>query len=306
MPNLKRSRRSLTKLALLIAMVVLLLVACEAGSMQKYSHTQAECFAVDGTPTLTIDNFYGDVAVRDGKGNIVEVVASKRAAQEKHLEQIEVEISQTDSTIEIRTDIPFDLMNVSVELGITAPTSTQVDLQSGGGDVSIVGIAGRVKAVTSGGDIEIWEAKSPLDVHTAGGNITVFGAKGGLRAESSGGDIEIHDAHVEATVSTGGGNIQILGASGEIQVNTGAGDIDYQGRPQGDCRFDTGRGHIRLRLPADINARVELETPDGDIDIDWPIVGYETQQRVRGDIGNGDQGKIRADTGRGDIDVIRQ
>jgi DUF4097 and DUF4098 domain-containing protein YvlB len=158
----------------------------------------------------------------------------------------------------------------------------------------------------AGGDIEVWEAKSPLDVETAGGNITVFGAKDGLHAETDGGDIEIHDAHGETSASTGGGNIQILGADGEIQVNTGAGDIDYQGHPQGTCHFDTGRGHIKLRLPADTNARVELETLAGDIAVDWPVDGYETQRRIRGNIGSGDEGKIRADTGKGDIDVIRQ
>jgi DUF4097 and DUF4098 domain-containing protein YvlB len=296
----------LTKPALLFTIVALLLVACEVGSTQKYSHTRAECFAVGDFPTLTIDNFYGDVTIRDGEEGTIEVVTSKRAAREMDLERIEVEISQEDSGLEISTGIPSGLTNVSVELKITAPTDTQVDLQSGGGDADIVGIGGRIKAVTGGGDIEIWEAKSPLDVHTAGGNITVFGAKGGLHAETAGGDIEVHDAHGETTVSTGGGNIQILGGDGEIQVNTGAGDIDYQGHPRGACRFCSGRGDIKLGLPADINVRAELETPDGDIDIDWPIVGYETQQRVRGNIGSGDEGEIRADTGKGDIDVIRQ
>jgi hypothetical protein len=303
--SLKRSQH-LTKLALLFTIVALLLVACEAGSTQKYSHTRAECFAVDDSSTLTIDNFYGDVTVRDGEEGTVEVVASKRAAREMDLERIEVEITQSGSGLEIRTGIPSGLNNVSVELEITAPADTQVDLQSRGGDVSIIGIAGRVKAVTGGGDIEVWEAKSPLDVETGGGNITVFGAKGSLHVETAGGDIEIHDADGETSVSTGGGNIQILGANGEIKVNTGAGDIDYQGHPQDTCRFDTGRGHIKLRLPADINARVELETLAGDIDVDWPVDGYETQRRVRGNIGSSDEGNIHADTGNGDIDVIRQ
>ncbi len=306
MPNLKPSRLQLTKLALLITTVALLLVACEASSAQKYSHTRAECFVVDDAPTLTIDNFYGDVTVSDGEEGTIEVVTSKRAAREMDLERIEVEITQRGSDLEIRTGIPSDLNNISADLEITAPTDTQVDLQNGGGDVSIIGIAGRVRAVTGGGDIEVWEAQSPLDVHAAGGNITVFGANDGIHAETHGGDIKIHDAHGETNVSTGGGNIRIVGAGGEIQVNTGAGDIDYQGRPSGTCRFDTGRGHIKLRLPADINARVELETMDGDIDVDWPIVGYETHRRVRGNIGSGDEGKIRADTGKGDIDVIRQ
>lgn len=306
MLNRKCSGRDYTKLALPIMMAALLLVACEASSTQKYSHTRAECFAVDDTPTLTIDNFYGDVMVREGKEGAVEVVVSKRAVREMDLERIEVETTQGGNGLEIRTGIPSDILNVSVGLNITTPKSTQVDLQSGGGDVSIIGIAGRVKAVTGGGDIEVWEAKSPLDVETGGGNITVFGAKGGLHAETAGGDIEIHDTDGETTVSTGGGNIQILGANGEIQVNTGAGDIDYQGHPQDTCRFDTGRGHIKLRLPADINVRVELETLAGDIAVDWPVDGYETQRRVRGNIGSSDEGKIRADTGNGDIDVIRQ
>jgi DUF4097 and DUF4098 domain-containing protein YvlB len=306
MQSHRHSSQHLTKLVLPITMVALLLVACEVGSTQKYSHTRADCFAVPDAPTLTIDNFYGDVTVRDGEEGFIEVVASKRAAREMDLERIKVEITQGDSGLEIRTGIPSDPNNVSADLEITAPADAQVDLQSGGGDIAIIGIAGRIKAVTGGGDIEVWEAKSPLDVHTAGGNITIFGAKDGLHAETDGGDIEIHDAHGETSVSTGGGNVQILGANGEVQMSTGAGDIDYQGHPQDTCRFDTGRGHIKLKLPADINVRVELETADGGIDVDWPVDGYETQRRVRGNIGSGDEGNIHADTGNGDIDVIRQ
>ena len=113
MQSLKRSSQHLTRPALLLTIVALLLVAGEANSTQRYSHARAECFAVDDSPTLMIDNFYGDVTVRDGEQGIVEVVVSKRAAREMDLERIEVEITQSGSGLEIRTGISSDPNNVS-------------------------------------------------------------------------------------------------------------------------------------------------------------------------------------------------
>jgi DUF4097 and DUF4098 domain-containing protein YvlB len=253
----------------ILAVLALLLAACD-GLSQKYSEALEESFAVGDAPTLTVDNFAGAVTVRAGESGTIRVVATKRAAREKDLDRIEVEMKEQDGGVAIETDRPSGWKNASVELEITAPANTRVDLYTGAGDVIVRDLSGKVRVDSGAGDVEIDGASGEVDAHTGAG------------------DIDVRDA------------------SGLVRLDTGAGDIDYQGQPRGDCRFDTGAGSIKLRLPDDVNVTVDLDTGAGDIDVDMDVDGKVSKREVRGTIGSGDEGEIRAHTGAGDIDLISQ
>ena len=229
----------------------LLLVAC-GGLKQRYSAVVEKSFAVGAAPTLTVDNFAGDVTVRSGASGSIRVVATKRAAREKDLERIEVMINERDGTLEVETDPPSGLKNVSVDIEITAPTGTHVDLHTGAGDVIVRDLDGDVRA------------------------------------------------------DSGAGDVDIRGTSAAIDAHTGAGSIDFRGRPRGNCRFDVGAGTIKLRLPADVNVKVDLDTGAGDIDVELPVDGKVSNRKVNGIIGRGDEGEIRAHVGAGNIDLVSQ
>ena len=234
-----------------LAVLALLLVAC-GGLKQRYSEVIEESFAVGNTPALTVDNFAGDVTVRSSEGGTLRVVASKRAAREKDLDRIEVVITQRDGAVEVETDPPSGLKNVSVDIEITAPIGTHVDLHTGAGDVIVRDVDGDVRA------------------------------------------------------DSGAGDIDIRGTSGKIDAHTGAGSIDFRGRPRGNCRFDVVAGTIKLRLPADVNVKVDLDTSAGDIDVELPVDGKVSNRNVNGIIGSGDEGEIRAHVSAGNIDLVSQ
>jgi len=254
----------------ILVILALLSVACDGLGSQKYSETLEESFAVGDAPILTVENFAGEVRVRVGEEDSMRVIATKRATRERDLDDIQVRMNERDDGVEIITDRPSGLSNLSVELEVTAPAATRVDVRTGGGDVNVRGIEGTIEANTGGGSIEVRDAS---------------------------GDLELE---------TGGGSIDVRGSTGTIEARTGGGSIDYEGRPQGNCLFETGGGSIRLRLPTDINVRVNLETGGGEIDVDFSVDGRVSKQEVSGIIGSGDGAEVRAHTGGGDIDVIRQ
>jgi len=216
------------------------------------SQQSVEAFAVGDAPSLEIDNFAGNLTVRTGESGTIRVVATRKARSRADLDRIEVDVSERDGGLVIRTDKPSAFTNASVELEITAPASTRLYADTGAGNVEIDGITGEI------------------DVHT------------------------------------GAGNTDVRGAAGTVRLDTGAGNTHYQGTPQGECRFETGAGNIRLTLPADVNVRVELDTGVGNIDVDFSVDGQVTRREVRGVIGSGAQGTIYAHTGTGNIDVIRR
>lgn len=128
-----------------------------------------------------------------------------------------------------------------------------------------------------------------------------------LDLDTSAGNVDIQDVTGEVQAHTGAGNIDVLGARGSIRLNTGAGNIDYEGTPGADCRFDTGAGNITLRLPADVDVEVNLDTGVGNVSLGgFDVDGTVTRGRVDGVIGTGTQGSIRADTGAGNINLVRR
>lgn len=276
------------KVGLVVAILALMLVACESVSAQKYKKIEEESWVAGDAPTLTVENFGGNITVQVGINETFEAVVTRRAAREEDLDRIEVDIDERDGGLHIKTDKPSRINNVSVDLEITAPADSRVDLSTGGGNVTVSGLVGSIKVHTGGGNIKVYDASGDVEANTGGGNIKISGVSG---------EVDVH---------TGGGNIQVQDASGLVRLDTGGGNIDYQGRPQGSCRLDTGGGNIKIRLPKDVGVQVDLDTGSGEIDVDMAVDGRLSKQEVNGTIGSGEEGEIHAHTGGGDIDLTEQ
>jgi DUF4097 and DUF4098 domain-containing protein YvlB len=127
-----------------------------------------------------------------------------------------------------------------------------------------------------------------LEVRTAAGNVDVRGIQGGIRVHS------------------GAGNIDVRAVSGAARLDVGAGDVRYEGQPAGACSFETGAGNIRLRVPADIDAQVDLSTGVGKVSVDWEVKGRVSPRHVEGTVGEGGQADIQAHTGVGNVTLERR
>jgi DUF4097 and DUF4098 domain-containing protein YvlB len=172
--------------------------------------------------------------------------------------------------VDVVTDPPSGLKNVSVDLEITVPPHADLDLHTGAGDIIVRDVQGDVRADSGAGDVDVRDVTGELDAHT------------------------------------GAGSIDVRRATGSVDLDTGAGSIDYRGAPQGYCRFNTGAGSIEIELPADANLELDLDTGVGDVDVDMFVDGSQSNRKVRGIIGDGSEGEIRAHTGAGNIDVTSQ
>jgi hypothetical protein len=131
-------------------------------------------------------------------------------------------------------------------------------------------------------------AGASLDLDTGAGVVDVRGITGPIDARSGAGTMDVRDA------------------SGPLDLNMGAGNITYVGTPIGDCSFTAGVGNITLRAPADLNVEVDLDTGIGAIAVDFAVDGHVSVRKVRGIIGNGNEGTIYAHTGAGNILLDRR
>ena len=61
-----------------------------------------------------------------------------------------------------------------------------------------------------------------------------------------------------------------------------------------------------LRLPQELDAKVDLSTGMGGIDVRYDVARTVSPRKVRGVVGDGSQGSIYAHTGAGSIEVTRR
>jgi DUF4097 and DUF4098 domain-containing protein YvlB len=170
------------------------------------------------------------------------------------LDRIEIDWHEQDDGLRIETSHSRrTASNMSVELEITAPAGSRLELDSGAGNIQVEDIAGE------------------MDVHT------------------------------------GAGNVDVQRAEGRVSLDTGAGNITYDGTPQGNCRVETGAGNITLKLPAEVDVEVELDTGIGNVDVSgFDVDGEVSRGEVDGIIGSDPQSRIEAHTGAGNIDLVRR
>jgi DUF4097 and DUF4098 domain-containing protein YvlB len=308
----------------IVAAIVLVLVCCclavaAAGAAAWFLSWPSGCcgesgveggqvvraFEVGSSPNLKVDNFAGSVTVRAGEGGEIQVVATKHARRSSDLERIEVEMVEQGGGLLVKTRKPRRLNNAWVKLEITAPAGTRLDADTGSGNVGVSGFDGGVRVDTGSGSVTVRNLKGDVEVHTGTGSVEARDVEGRLKVDTGSGRVTIEGMTGESEAHTGSGGIDVHGARGSGRFDTGSGSIDYQGSPQGDCRFNTGSGSINLRLPADLNARVDLHTGSGSIDVAYAVDGLVSGKDVQGVIGSGDGATIYARTGTGSIDLIR-
>jgi hypothetical protein len=168
---------------------------------------------------------------------------------------------------------------------------------------------GYLHITRAGGDVDLDDMPKGGEIRTGGGEIRVARGAGTIQAQTGGGDITVGPIAGSVSASTGAGDVTIrLGSVG--------------GRGQ-SAQAWSGTGKVVVKLPADLNARFEIETAYTEsfgratkITSDWsldrqPVTGWDDTEgtprkfvRATGKAGNG-EGYIHIQTVNGDIELKR-
>lgn len=176
--------------------------------------------------------------------------------------QFEVSVPRSYS-VEVRTEVG-DIE--TQDIGGFAHLSTQ------GGNIRAgrIGIGGGrdvaygnpvAKLETEGGHIQVLDVAGDLTAFTAGGNINARNVTGDASLHSGGGHIRAGQIGGRADLQTDGGNIVVGRAGNLVSVRTGGGQIDF-GEVRGSVRAQTGGGGIRVMY---VSGPMEVESSAGSI-----------------------------------------
>ena len=232
---------------------------------------------------ITLETWTSDqVFVRAVK----KVKAGSAKDAEELLKTTTIDIAETDSGIEIRTQRPKNqwtplrpdnkwvpFWNISVNYTITVPQNVHLNLETTNGSIAIPPTTGDIKSKTSNGNIKMNGTRGSVNAQTVNGKINLTEIIGGVHAKTANGSIEIAIAE---------------------QI-------------QDDIRAESINGGVKLSLPSDFQGHLQAKSTIGHIDTDFPIVTKGVKGNISkslsGDFNGGNGPIIHLKTVIGGIDI---
>jgi DUF4097 and DUF4098 domain-containing protein YvlB len=262
--------------------------------------------------SLDLSNVSGDVTVRGGPGDEIEIEAEKTGHGDPS--RVKIEVSQTGDRVRVETKYSKGGHDhVSVEFDVTVPWETEVEAKSVSGTVQVEGVRGELQAESVSGEVIVRGAQNLLVAQSVSGSVEVESAAALADAEISSvsGDVQVRGLKApEVEVSSVSGDITLTDTICErVSMESVSGGLRYSGplAPSGRYEFQTHSGDVRISISNDVGFELEAETFSGDISSDFPLTvrGKRGRRELSGVYGDG-SAVIEAGTFSGSVEIARQ
>ena len=188
---------------------------------------------------------------------------------------------------------------------ITVPVGARVSARSWSGSVSVKGVHGDLETRTQSADVDLRDV-GRIDVESLSGDVSIQVVNGESMIHTVSGEVQLGAARGDVEIETVSGDIDLRDVvAKQIRTHTTSGDVDFSGQilPDGRYEYNTHSGEIRLALPSDVGAQLNISTYNGGIESDFPITlraGDHENKRLSFTLGQG-TARISAETFSGDI-----
>lgn len=242
-----------------------LLTALLATGSLFASVTEEETFSfkLNDGGRFSISNVNGSMVVTGGNGDNVEIIATKKADNQKDLDKIEIKISSSPDEIVVETELGesnhwFSHGNnsASVKYEVIVPAGARLDsVDTVNGSVNISGMRGKVVAESVNGDLEISDLQGDVDLSTVNGSIEagfdMLGEQQRVKVETVNGRVTMYlpsDADVEVSADTLNGGINASDFGLETDKGFVGSDLNGKiGNGSARLNIDTVNGAIKIR-----------------------------------------------------------
>jgi DUF4097 and DUF4098 domain-containing protein YvlB len=277
--------------------IAIVALAASPAIMLAADGTFDKTLHVSGSVMLSVNTGSGYIHVTPGSDSEVHIIGHVHAnrwsswagsgSAEDQVKQVvsNPPIEQDGTTISVGKHTNYH--NISIDYDITTPRGTNLEADSGSGDLRLSDIGGPLKANTGSGSIEATGLSGRVALQTGSGDISA----------------EMHAAP-DVKAQTGSGSIKLRGVNGGLYAETGSGDIEIEGQPGTNWKLETGSGSITLDTGGRAKFSLDATTGSGSIHSDPPISTHGSLERhhITGDI-NGGGPTVRVETGSGDVRI---
>lgn len=209
--------------------------------------------------------------------NITATIIARAVTEEdakKLAEEIKIRLEPSGNSLTAKIEKPTFMTNrsVCVNLDITVPNATNLELTTHNGAVKITDITGEVDATTHNGGVTATQIAGNIKLETHNGKITCKEISGDTQLRTHNGGIKVY--YSEAA------------------------------KPARDVSVITHNGNVEFVAPPNFSAEVEVSTHNGSIKTDLPItiIGKVSRRKLKGKIGTG-KGKLHLETHNGSVKI---
>ena len=265
-------------------------VIVESDADAEQSHTRDDTFAVGESPKLIVNSENGRIVVNAGDDGEICVQARLRNPS-----RINYHVTQDGDTVRVEARqkgkaslFGFLGLNMGVEITVTTPRNTNVELNSSNGRIELTGV------------------ENSGILQTSNGRISMEDVKGDFEATTSNSRIELHDADGSATLRTSNGHVVMESVKGDFNAQTSNGSISFSGEmtPGGDNQMKTSNGRVRVKLQGTPSLKIDATTSNGSItsSLSNMAASVEEKNRLVGTIGDG-EAQLVIQTSNGSISI---
>jgi hypothetical protein len=226
---------------------------------------------------ISVRNVSGNVDVTGYDGNSVIIIGRKEGRDRG---RVQIEDHSSGASVDISVHYP-DRCNcdASVQFEVRVPRSISFRFD---------------KFSSVSGDVHLRDLTGDLNASSVSGDVTARNLKGHVQAHSVSGDVEIEN--ISGTVSTSS-------TSGDVNVSlTRLEGSDHM-------TFTSVSGNVRVQMPGDLNAQVEMSVLSGSLKTDFPLQihskEYGPGQKASGMVGDGGARRLKMSSTSGNVSLLR-
>lgn len=262
--------RSLVRFSFLASVTIIFSAVTALG--QDYSRT----FQLGADSSVNITNISGDIVVTGYDGNVI-VVNGQKTGRDREIVQIDDQ--STANSIDVRVKYPENCnCDASVKFEVKVPRSIRYRFDS---------------------------------VSTVSGSVAVSDVTGDLRARSVSGEVTVKSVNGKTNASSVSGRVIVDEAAGSVSAKSTSGEVRVViTRLQGTeaMEFASVSGSVNVKLPASLDATVEMSVLSGDLKTDFPLQiedrGKGPGQKASGQVGAGSR-RLRLSSVSGSLSLLK-
>jgi hypothetical protein len=296
-----RKQVQIMRKMLFAGLVALIAMQPNVGNSQSIS----KIITVESGQRLQLRSDLGSVEVTGYAGSELEVFVETNGLDE---DEFKVDIVKDAAGVRIDGKLKKTrwrhASNKRVRYDIRLPREFDVDVNTDGGSISVMKIAGSVDVRTSGGSIRFADINGHVVGRTSGGSGSADNIEGSLELDSSGGGFDIVDVIGDVDLRTSGGSIQIERVDGAVTASTSGGSITarFDKSLSNACELETSGGSVTAYLSVGTGVDLEANSSGGRVRSDFDIDGRLRKQSAYGKI-NGGGPRLSLETSGGSIRI---
>jgi DUF4097 and DUF4098 domain-containing protein YvlB len=153
----------------------------------------------------------------------------------------------------------------SLEVRISCPPGSDLELSGGSTDLRVEGDLGEVSVRTASGDVALDSVRKKLQVKTASGDVSVrtIEADGSLTTVS--GDIGVDRIEGSLTARAVSGDVRVTTVRGPLTLTTTSGDARLESVESGEVRFQSVSGDARIGVGRGTRVWIDAASVSGDL-----------------------------------------